>query len=167
MIDMRILKSFSGWFWLLFLLNGCGISYDWGWYVISPLHPQGQTNIHFLISGLGYTLQLSAIAIFFSILLGLPIALLTLTRHPFPRGLNRIYVECFRSIPILVMLLWVYYGLPVVLDIGITTFWAGVVALAISVASFLFCCLKFSSKILTALSVAKIPNPFGIRKFLP
>ena len=33
-------------------------------------------------------------------------------------------------------LLWVYYGLPVVLDIGITAFWAGVVALAISDSAF-------------------------------
>ena len=50
--------------------------------------------------------------------------------------MNRVYVECFRAIPILVLLLWVYYGLPVVLDIGITAFWAGVVALAISDSAF-------------------------------
>ena len=53
-----------------------------------------------------------------------------------PKTFNRVYVECFRAIPILVLLLWVYYGLPVVLDIGITTFWAGVVALAISDSAF-------------------------------
>ena len=47
------------WIWILLILfiSGCGQGYDWGWYVVSPLHPQGQTNIQFLISGLWYTLD--------------------------------------------------------------------------------------------------------------
>ena len=36
-------------------------------------------------------------------------------------------------------------------------------ALSISSDSFLLLCFRFSFKIFTALSVAKIPNPFGIR----
>ena len=48
-------------------------------------------------------------AILLSIVLGLLIALMTLTKHSFLRKVNRVYVEIFRSIPILVMLLWVYY----------------------------------------------------------
>ena len=53
------------WIWILLILfiSGCGQGYDWGWYVVSPLHPQGQTNIQFLISGLWYTLLLSVMAI--------------------------------------------------------------------------------------------------------
>ena len=121
---------------LLILLSGCGKGYDWGWYVVSPFHPQGLTNIQFLISGLGYTLQLSFIAILLSIALGLLVALLTLTKHPFPRRVNRIYVESFRSIPILVMLLWVYYGLPPAFGIRLDVLWAGVLALAICDSAF-------------------------------
>lgn len=118
------------WIWILLILfiSGCGQGYDWGWYVVSPLHPQGQTNIQFLISGLWYTLLLSVMAILLSIVLGLLIALMTLTKHSFLRKVNRVYVEIFRSIPILVMLLWVYYGLPPALGIRLDVLWAGVLA---------------------------------------
>ncbi len=136
MKSLGFLFSRLGWLPLLILLSGCGKGYDWGWYVVSPFHPQGLTNIQFLISGLGYTLQLTFMAILLSILLGLLVALLTLTKHPFPRRVNRIYVESFRSIPILVMLLWVYYGLPPAFGIRLDVLWAGVLALAICDSAF-------------------------------
>ena len=50
--------------------------------------------------------------------------------------LNRFYVETFRSIPTLVMILWVYYGLPVVLGISLEPFPAGVLALALCDSAF-------------------------------
>ena len=124
------------WVFLTLFISGCGKGYDWGWYVVSPLHPQGQTNIQFLISGLGYTLQISLIAILLSILLGLLVALLTLTKHSYLKKVNRVYVEIFRSIPILVMLLWVYYGLPPALGIRLDVLWAGVLALALCDSAF-------------------------------
>ncbi|SVD34753.1 uncharacterized protein METZ01_LOCUS387607, partial [marine metagenome] len=136
MKSLGFLFSRLGWLPPLILLSGCGKGYDWGWYVVSPFHPQGLTNIQFLISGLGYTLQLSFMAILLSIVLGLLVALLTLTKHPFPRRVNRIYVESFRSIPILVMLLWVYYGLPPAFGIRLDVLWAGVLALAICDSAF-------------------------------
>ena len=49
---------------------------------------------------------------------------------------NRVYVEMVRAVPILVLILWVYYGLPVVAGIQINVFWAGVVALALSDSAF-------------------------------
>ena len=116
------------------LLTGCGA--NWGWYVVSPSTESGRSNLKFLINGLGYTIALSVCAIVISIVIGLLIALPGLAKGRAPRTMNRVYVECFRAIPILVLLLWVYYGLPVVLDIGITTFWAGVLALAISDSAF-------------------------------
>ncbi len=45
---------------------------------------------------------------------------------------NRIYVEIVRAIPVLVMILWVYYGLPQLADISISVFWACVIARALS-----------------------------------
>ena len=136
MKNFGILNRHWVWVFLTLFISGCGKGYDWGWYVVSPLHPQGQTNILFLISGLGYTLQISLIAILLSILLGLLVALLTLTKHSYLKKVNRVYVEIFRSIPILVMLLWVYYGLPPALGIRLDVFWAGVLALALCDSAF-------------------------------
>ena len=131
---MKLTKGLIAGCLLTLLLTGCGA--NWGWYVVSPSTESGRSNLKFLIDGLGYTIALSICAIVISIVIGLLIALPGLAKGRAPRTMNRVYVECFRAIPILVLLLWVYYGLPVVLDIGITAFWAGVVALAISDSAF-------------------------------
>lgn len=121
----------------LLLLAGCGSgTYSWGWYVVLPTTPQGQTNIRFLMSGLATTVSLSLLAMTLSILLGLAVALPGLARNRWARAFNRGYVELIRAVPLLVMLLWVYYGLPVVLGISLDAFMAGVIALAISDSAF-------------------------------
>jgi len=116
-------------------LGGCS-SGSWGWYVVDPTTPAGQRNLMFLIDGLYYTIALSVTAILISIILGLLVALPGLARQRPPRIINRVYVELVRAVPILVLILWVYYGLPQVADISISVFWAGVLALAISDSAF-------------------------------
>ena len=69
-------------------------------------------------------------------ILGLLISLPGLSTKRYLRTFNRIYVETLRSIPVLVLILWVYYGLPVVLGIALSPFAAGIVALALSDSAF-------------------------------
>lgn len=121
---------------LFFLLPLGGCTQNWGWYVVNPATPAGQRNLKFLIDGLYYTIALSMTAITISIIVGLMIALPGLSSRRVPRGINRVYVEMVRAIPILVLILWVYYGLPQVAGISISVFWAGVLALAISDSAF-------------------------------
>lgn len=127
---MRIFTLLSS----LLVLSGC--SGNWGWYVVNPATPQGWTNLKFMLSGLVYTVQLSATAIAISIVVGLLVALPGLSPNKWLRGLSRSYVEVVRSVPILVLILWVYYGLPPVTGITIGVFWAGVIALALSDSAF-------------------------------
>lgn len=119
------------------LLAGCGSSdYAWGWYIFDPTQDKGRSNLAFMAMGLGLTLQLSLSAITLSVLLGVLLALATLSR-PWPlRWLGRGYIECFRAVPLLVLLLWVYYGLPVVSGLQLDAFLAGVLALALSDSAF-------------------------------
>jgi His/Glu/Gln/Arg/opine family amino acid ABC transporter permease subunit len=118
------------------LTTGCSSNYTWGWFVISPWTPKGQTNLMFLMSGLGWTVLLAVCAILVSVTTGLLVSLLSLSRSRGLRAIGRVYVEAFRSIPMLVMVLWVYYGLPVVLGIEMGVFAAGVVALALCDSAF-------------------------------
>ncbi|MFN3146295.1 MAG: hypothetical protein ACE368_14155 [Paracoccaceae bacterium] len=68
-------------FLALFLaLSGC--SGNWGWYVVDPRTTSGMNNLRFLISGLEYTVYLSAVAITISMTVGLLMALPA--RRPFP-----------------------------------------------------------------------------------
>ncbi|MCG7494238.1 amino acid ABC transporter permease [Thalassobius sp. Cn5-15] len=118
----------------LFLLSGC--SGNWGWYVVDPTTPNGAANLRFLISGAYNTVLMSVTAILISITLGLLIALPGLSAKRGWRALNRTYVEIVRAVPILVLILWVYYGLPQLSGITLNVFWAGVLALALSDSAF-------------------------------
>ena len=120
----------------LLLLTGCS-DYQWGWYVLDPSTEQGLTNIKFLLAGFNDTIQVSLLSMLFAMTLGLVIALLDLAKSPFLQLLNRIYVEVIRSIPVLVLLLWVYYGMPTLLDVSLNHFWAGVIALTVAESAFM------------------------------
>ena len=119
---------------LALILSGC--SANWGWYVVTPTTTTGWTNLQFLLGGLYYTITLSLTAILISITIGLLVALPGLSEHKALRAFNRTYVEIVRAVPILVLILWVYYGLPQLADISIGVFWAGVIALALSDSAF-------------------------------
>jgi polar amino acid transport system permease protein len=116
------------------LLSGC--SGNWGWYVVNPTLPSGQANLRFLLSGLQYTIYLSATAIVISMTVGLLVALPGLSSNRALRTASRTYVELVRAVPLLVLILWVYYGLPQLTGFTLTVFWAGVLALALSDSAF-------------------------------
>lgn len=117
-------------------LAGCGTNYTWGWYVVWPSTATGWTNLKFLLGGVWMTLLLSGLAMVLSIVLGLLVALPGLSKNRAGRVFNRVYVEIFRSVPMLVMILWVYYGLPVIVGIKFGVFAAGVIALALCDSAF-------------------------------
>ena len=118
----------------LILLAGC--SGNWGWYVVDPTNPKGLINLKFMFSGMYYTILLSVTAICISVVVGLLVALPGLSDKKGWRAFNRIYVEIVRAVPILVLILWVYYGLPTLSGITLNVFWAGVLALALSDSAF-------------------------------
>ncbi|WP_414500018.1 amino acid ABC transporter permease [Vibrio nigripulchritudo] len=120
----------------VFLLSGCS-DYQWGWYVLDPTTEQGLTNLKFLIAGFEDTIYISLISMFLAMLLGLLVALPALSEKKALRAANRVYVESVRSIPVLVLLLWVYYGLPTLLDVSLDYFAAGVIALTIAESAFM------------------------------
>jgi polar amino acid transport system permease protein len=121
-------------------LAGCagsdGQSYSWGWYVLSPVTAQGRTNLAFLITGIGATVAVSVLAILCSILMGAAVSLAGFARNRALRSFNRGYVEVFRSVPALVMVLWVYYGLPALFGVQFGIFVSGIIALALSDSAF-------------------------------
>ena len=118
-------------------LAGCGAStYTWGWHVVSPFDARGLNNLLFLASGVWATLLISVVAIAISVVIGLLVGMAALAKAKPLRVFNRAYVETFRSVPLLVLLLWVYYGLPVVAGIQFGVFAAGVISLAVSDSAF-------------------------------
>ena len=123
----------------LMLVTGCagsGGGGNWGWYVISPSTSQGITNIQFLLGGLKDTIILSLVSIVLAMVLGFLIALPGIAANRTAQAINLIYVELVRAVPLLVLILWVYYGLPQVAGVSISIFLASVLALGISDSAF-------------------------------
>lgn len=100
-----------------------------------------------LAGGLAVTVGLAVTTLPFGLLLGFAIALAKNSRNRLVAGLGNLYTTVFRGIPELLTLLIVYYGgemlLRRILDvvapdaqIGISSFGAGVVALAVVFAAF-------------------------------
>ncbi|MFJ3483101.1 amino acid ABC transporter permease [Pseudomonas sp. NPDC090202] len=84
-----------------------------------------------LISGMGTTLGLSALAIVFSSLGGLVYGVL---RNLEVRWLDRVllvYLELFRAIPVLVWLYLFFFGLPMFFGWSIPGFWCAVLVLSL------------------------------------
>jgi len=137
-MDKRIasLTGVAVFLWFL-VINGCSrIDYQWGWYEVLPTTMRGADNLAFLLGGLRLTISLASVSIVISICLGLLVALPGMAANRLLRAFNRVYVETFRSVPTLVMILWVYYGLPVVFGISLGPFTAGVLALALCDSAF-------------------------------
>lgn len=119
------------------LLGGCGATgYTWGWYIFSPADPRGASNLAFMLRGLWATVSISVAAIVISMAIGLAVALMGVSKNRWVHLGSRIYVETFRSIPVLVMILWVYYGLPILTGVQLSVFATGLISLAISDSAF-------------------------------
>jgi len=127
-----LLKYFS----IFLLLQGCSSNYNWGWDIINPNNLEGLTNLKFLISGITITIYISVISIFLAMIIGLLITLPSLSKNKFLNYLNITYVEIIRAIPLLVLILWIYYGLPIISGISFSPFVSGIIALTISESAF-------------------------------
>ena len=124
-------------FLLLFLpLVGCN-DYEWGWFILSPSNASGLTNLKFLISGITTTIYISTISIVIAMAVGLLIAIPAITKNKYLSYINVFYVEVVRSVPLLVLILWVYYGFPILTGFSFSPFVSGIIALSISESAFM------------------------------
>ena len=124
-------------FLLLFLpLAGC-TNYEWGWFILSPSNASGLTNLSFLISGITTTIYISTISIVIAMVVGLLVAIPAITKNKYLSYTNVFYVEVVRSVPLLVLILWVYYGLPILTGFSFSPFVSGIIALSISESAFM------------------------------
>jgi His/Glu/Gln/Arg/opine family amino acid ABC transporter permease subunit len=120
---------------LIFPLTSCGKS-ELNWLILSPNNIEGLTNLKFLLSGITTTIYISIVSIIISIILGLLVAIPSLAKSKFLTYLNIGYVEIVRAIPLLVLILWIYYGLPIMTGISFSPFVSGIIALSISESAF-------------------------------
>jgi His/Glu/Gln/Arg/opine family amino acid ABC transporter permease subunit len=88
-----------------------------------------------LLRGLVVTLQIGAVSIVCGLVGGLFLAVARMYAPKFAQALIRIYIDVFRSIPLLVLLIVVYYALPFV-GIRLSPFLSAVTALSLVSAAY-------------------------------
>lgn len=87
-------------------------------------------SLPMLLTGLWVTIQLGVASIVAGLILGLAVALFRMYGPAPVSIIAKIYIDVFRSIPILVLLILVYYALPFV-GVRLSSFWAAWTALTL------------------------------------
>jgi polar amino acid transport system permease protein len=122
--------------WLV-VHGGATMGYNWQWYRVPPFFYRvidGEIILGPLIRGLVVTLEISALGLVLTAVIGLTAALLRLSHSIVGRALARIYLEAVRNTPLLVQLYLFYFVLAPIL--GIERFWTGVLCLSVFEGSF-------------------------------
>ncbi|WP_010533011.1 amino acid ABC transporter permease [Brachybacterium squillarum] len=88
-----------------------------------------------LLTGIGTTIALTLLGYVFALVLGTALAVCRVSPIPPLRAAATVYVEIFRNIPLLSLLILIAFGLP---DVGLVLpyFWCGVLGLTLSSAAF-------------------------------
>jgi polar amino acid transport system substrate-binding protein len=96
-----------------------------------------------LLDGAWMTIKLTVLGFLLAVALGLPIALMRLYGPAPLRWFALTYVEFFRGIPVLVLLVFLYFGLPAVSEyyglavtLRLDAFWAGVLGFGLNYAAY-------------------------------
>jgi len=105
------------------------VMYDWSFSVVWDYRVV-------YIQGALITLQLSLLAVLFSLSLGLVVGI---ARQSPRRSLSfpaAWYVEIFRDTPLLIQIVWIFYCLPILMGVTLSAFWASVVALSLHMSAY-------------------------------
>lgn len=89
-----------------------------------------------LLKGLKLTVSFTLVSTIGGLLIGLLLGGARLSRRPYLRGPAGVYIEVFRTTPLLVQLIWFYYALPMLIHVNISAPFAGGLALSLYVSSF-------------------------------
>lgn len=104
--------------------------YLWNWNTI-------YTYCDVFIKGGLMTLGITVVTIFFGTIIGIFLALIIRrSSNPVFSLLAKVYVEIFRALPILVLLIWVYYVLPLLSGWHMSAFFAAALTLSVNLSAY-------------------------------
>lgn len=100
------------------------MGYDWRWNAV-------WNNWDILASGLGYTLLYTVLSIVLGLAIGTTLALMKLSSYKILNWPASIALEVLRGVPLLVLLIWMYYAFPLLTGIPMSAQAASIVALSL------------------------------------
>ena len=88
--------------------------------------------IPLLIAGAGITVEITALSVFFGMLIGIVVALVRLSGVKVLRWLGNVYVDFIRGTPLLIQIFLVYFALPSIIGHRVDAFFAAISACSIN-----------------------------------
>ncbi len=89
-----------------------------------------------LLEGVGLTILLTVLTMAVAVPGGIVLALMRLSRSRVLSAASAAYVEFFRNLPLILVVYWAFYVLPVLADIRFSAFGTGLVALCLNVSAY-------------------------------
>lgn len=124
---------------LIFVFGFCFYRYSgarWDLFTRTFLNPSMMQGAWFeLLLGLEMTLKLALVSMAISIFLGLVIAVMRSFKNPILEFFLVIYIDFFRAIPLIVLLVFVYYALPF-LGITLDPYLAAILAVSLNYSAY-------------------------------
>jgi His/Glu/Gln/Arg/opine family amino acid ABC transporter permease subunit len=112
------------------LTNPKVVPYSFDWRVVGD-------RGFLLLWGLEWTVGISVISMALSLVLGLAVAVMRLSTIPPLRNIATLYINVSRAVPLFVFIIWVYYGLSIVVGINFAPLVAGIGCLTLQYAGWL------------------------------
>jgi len=89
-------------------------------------------SIPILLTGVKLTIFITAFGLVLGFLLGTTTGLMKISRNPLVRRLGGVYTESVRGTPLMVQVMFIYFGLPLALGMRIPPMVAGITAIGIN-----------------------------------
>lgn len=89
-----------------------------------------------LLTGLGKTLLLTFVSLFFAFFIGLIFGFMKVGRNKWLRGIATVFVDIFRGIPLLVLAFFIYFGIPQALGFTMSPLVAAILTLSLNAGAY-------------------------------
>jgi glutamine transport system permease protein len=94
-------------------------------------------SVPMLLGGLKYTLIITAGGLFFGFILGAGTGLMKLSRSSILSRIAGMYIETIRGTPLMVQVMFLYFGLPLALGMRISPLTASIVAISVNAGAYI------------------------------
>lgn len=96
-----------------------------------------QDSMPLLMQGMALTLQLAFVSLVIAMVIGIAASLMGMSKNPVLSGINKAFVAIIRGTPLLVQGFFIYFGITGLLNVRISAFMAGVIALSLNAGGYL------------------------------
>lgn len=98
---------------------------------------QLRNNFPALLSGLGSTVYLAIVSLIIATILGIFLGLMRTSGNAVLSGIATVYIDIMRGLPLIVMSFFIYFGIPQMFNVTISSNLAGILTLSLNAAAYM------------------------------